>query len=365
MRRGRTIGFTLFTLLAACATSTPAPVEVVAVPPPTAAPLVSTPEPPASSAAPEAPPPLQVRQVNAGWALEPRDPAPARPEMPGEAALVWEVIPAPPNRSGPIERDTTITRFVVQKDGRAEIVAQRDEAVFSSGASLWHLTSRDVPVVVEDCTDPGKRVRRIRKQLVFESLEKKPRRVTPMEGHVELGEWARLDLEAMVGPWVSMTIDHESHECGGRPLGSASRVVVDLDRAQPRKFELPKGALERYQTMVHDVIAGQCGGGDEIQADQAGFHYDQQGNLVVEYGFRAFTASSCFHGIAHVFVGTYDLLPELASQGRLPAWLRAYLKEHPSRSVSVIPIGREVAARKEFERLPRIAPRLPRDSGSD
>jgi hypothetical protein len=63
-----------------------------------------------------------------------------------------------------------------------------------------------VPVVVEDCAAGGKRVRRVHKQIVFESLDaKKPRRVAPMKAHIELGEWARMDLEAMVGPWVVTT----------------------------------------------------------------------------------------------------------------------------------------------------------------
>ncbi|MDC3958183.1 hypothetical protein [Polyangium jinanense] len=61
-------------------------------------------------------------------------------------------------------------------------------------------------------------------------------------------------------------------------------------------------------------------------------------------------------------MGTYDLPADLEPYGRLPTWLRAFLAEHPSTGVSVIPIGREDAARKEFERLPKVAPKLPRDS---
>ena len=41
------------------------------------------------------------------------------------------------------------------------------------------------------------------------------------------------------------------------------------------------------------------------------------------------------------------------------------VEEHPSQGVTVIPTGREDAARLELERLPRIVSRLPRDSTPD
>jgi hypothetical protein len=66
-----------------------------------------------------------------------------------------------------------------------------------------------------------------------------------------------------------------------------------------------------------------------------------------------------------VFVGTYEMPPELEAYGRVPGWLRGFLDEHPSRSVSMIPIGREDAARKELERLPTVAPKLPLDSSPE
>ena len=360
-----------------CSGSPPAPAERVsgssallpsamtssAPPSASSAALVASSATVAASSGAVAEPPPAVREVAEGYAVEPREPVPRRPEMAGQAALVWQTIPAPPNPSGPTERDLTVTRYVLQKDGHAELVAERGEALFASGASLWHLTARDVPVVIEDCDAGGKRVRRVHRQLVFESLEKKPRVVEPMKAHVASGEWARLDLVAMVGPWVAATIDHYSASCEGRPVGSAYRVVVDLDQGKIRPFDIPAGALERYRPLVRDVLAHGCSsGGDEIRADGAGFHYDQAGRLVVDYDFSSFTAPVCFHGVAHVFVGTYELLPQLEPHGQLPTWLQGYLKEHPSRGVSLIAAGREDAARTELEGLPKVAPELPRDS---
>jgi hypothetical protein len=354
----------LLALPAGCSGGALGHVETVPVQPPPAPPTAApAAAPPASSATPEEPPP-ELREVGAGFAVDPREPAPSRREMAGKAALVWDVLPAKPNPSGPRDRDTTRTRFVVEKNGRAEVVAERGEAVMTGGGTLWHLVGSDLPVVVMDCAAGGKRVQHVHKQIVFESLGKKRRRVAPMEGAVKAGDWARMDLEAMVGPWVVATVDrvHED-DCEGHHLGSPERVVVDLDRGEERRFALPKGALARYGGLVRDVVGRGCGTDwGTIEEAGAGFHYDRGGDLVVELGFSSSTATACFGGIVHVFVGTYELLPELEPHGRLPGWLRGFLGERASRSVSVIPLGGEEAARKELERLPEVAPTLPRDS---
>src|SRR5579863_4352530 len=90
MRWRTTIGIALLGLPTGCSGGAPAHVEAVPVQPPS---------PPTAA------------------------PAPSRREMAGEAALVWEIVPAKPSPSGPRDRDATITRFVVDKDGRAEVVA--------------------------------------------------------------------------------------------------------------------------------------------------------------------------------------------------------------------------------------------------
>ena len=363
MRRRWTIGLAILALPAGCSGGAAGHVEAAPVEPPappTAAPAASTPAP---AATPEEALPA-LREVGAGFAVDPRGPAPSRPEMTGKAALVWQVIPAKPNPHGPRERDTTITRFVVEKDGRGEVVGERDEAVMIGGGTLWHLVGNDLPVTVMDCTAGGKRVRHVRRQIVFESLGTKRRRVAPMEGTVEAGDWARLDLEAMVGPWVVATLDrvHED-DCEGHHLGSPERIVVDLDRGEKRVFPLPKGALGRHQGLVREVAAKKCGLEMEgIEEAGASFRYDRAGDLLVELGFSAPTATACFGGTVHVFVDTYDLLPELEPYGRLPGWLRGFVGERGAQGVSVIPAGGEAAAREAFERLPRVAPTLPRDS---
>ncbi|MEJ7731000.1 MAG: hypothetical protein WKG00_17505 [Polyangiaceae bacterium] len=71
----------------------------------------------------------------------------------------------------------------------------------------------------------------------------------------------------------------------------------------------------------------------------------------------------CYAGTLHVFAGSFVLPPELTPHARLPRWLRGWLAKHPSRGVSMIPIGREAEARKEMLSLPASAPPLPRDSG--
>jgi hypothetical protein len=310
----------------------------------------------------EAPP--AIREVGAGFAVEPRGPAPSRPEMAAKAALVWEVTPAKPNPRGPRDRDTTTTRFVVEKDGRGEVVAERGEAVMTGGGALWHLVGSDLSVEAVDCAAGGKRVRHVRKQVVFESLGEKRRRVAPMEGTVAAGDWARMDLEAMVGPWVVATVDrvHED-DCEGHHVGSPRRIVVDLDQGKERAFALPKGAIDRYGALARDAVTRGCGtDAGTIAEAGAGFRYDRGGNLLVELGFSAPTATACFGGLVHVFVGTYELLPELEPYGRLPAWLRTHLGARGSPGVSVIPRGGEDGARKAFEQMPKVAPRLPRDS---
>jgi hypothetical protein len=204
----------------------------------------------------------------------------------------------------------------------------------------------------------------VRKQIVFESLGEKRRRVAPMEAIVQAGDWARMDLDAMVGPWVVATVDrvHED-DCEGHHLGSPDRIVVDLDQGKEHAFALPKGALDRYGGLARDAVARGCGTDwGTIEEAGAGPRYDRGGNLLVELGFSAPTATACFGGIVHVFVGTYELLPELEAYGRLPGWLRGLLGERGSPGVSVIPRGGEDAAQKAFERLPTVAPRLPRDS---
>lgn len=321
----------------------------------------------AVTSASASPPPLPFREVDTGYAVDPLDAAPPRPDMQGTAALVWQTIAAPANPSGPRERDTTRTLFVVVKDGRAEIVAERDEAVMFGGNVLWHLASRDVKTTVEDCTvEPPKKKRVVHKQLVFESIEKKRRTLALMGAHVESGEWTRLDLVSMVGPWVVSSVDHYSSECSGRPIGSAYRALVDLDKDSRRTVPIPDGALGRHKALVKRVMSETCGGDDdEIQSNQMLFHYDRKGDLVVDYDFSQYTSSACFHGIAHVFVGTYDLPAELSAYGKLPGWLRAFITQHPTNGVSVLPLGREDAIRAEFDRLPKTAPKLPRDSNPD
>jgi hypothetical protein len=304
--------------------------------------------------------------VNSGFAVDPEGPAPARADMAGDAALVWEVTPAEANSSGPRERDTILTRYVVRSGDHAEVVAERGEAVMAGGGALWHLVGRDLPVERADCAAGGKRARFVDQQIVFESLAPRPRRLFPMKAHVEHGEWARLDLEAMVGPWVVETIDRAELPCEGRPLGSPYVEVVDLDEPGYATLKPPAGALLRYRDLVGDVIARGCGvSADQVEVARAALHYDREGNLVVDYGFTAFTAPVCFGGVPTVLVGTYDLPPGLSAHGRLPGWLRRFLADHPSPGVSVMPVGREGAARKELERLPKVAPRLPRDSRRD
>src|SRR5262249_14179668 len=101
----------------------------------------------------------------------------------------------------------------------------------------------------------------------------------------------------------------------------------------------------------------------DVRPNGMGFRYDAQGDAIAEYDFTMLSAAACYDGTPHVFVRTYALPKEVEPYGRLPAWLRAFLIDHPSPGVSLIPAGREEAVRKEFERLPRVAPPLPRDSG--
>ena len=371
--------------LGSCSGSAPEPVErapvVVPTPPPTAstaattaptttatamatATATATAESTATATAVTAAPPAPtVREVDEGWAVEPREPPPVRPKMAGEAALVWQTTPAPPNPNGPRDRDTTTTRYLVEKNGRAEVVAERGEAVFSSKSSLWHLAAQGLPVTAEDCEYGGKRVKRVDHELVFASLTNKGRMVAPMRSHILKGEWARLDLVAMAGPWVSATIDHYSAACYGRPFGSAYRVAVDLDAGRIRRVAVPAGALERFRPILQEVLNKGCASGSsKIGPEGLGFRYDRAGRLVVEHDFYALTAPVCYHGVAHVFVGSYDLPPEVAPLAQLPAWLVGYLEGRPSNGVSVIAPGREQAAQQEFERLPVASPDLPRDS---
>ncbi len=322
----------------------------------------------ASASAPASAPALSFHQVESGYAVDPLDPAPPRPDMQGNAALVWQTVAAPQNPNGPRERDTTRTLFVVLKEGHAEVVAERDEAVMFGGNALWHLVSGDVKTTVDDCsTEPAQKKRVVHKQLVFESIEKKRRTLTPMEAHVKSGEWARLDLVSMVGPLIVSAVDHYSSECSGRPIGSSYRTVVDLDKATHRTFPIPEGAVARHKAIVQRVMGETCGSGDddEIQSNQTTFHYDRNGDLVVDYDLSQYTSSACFHGIAHIFVGTYDLPPELSAYGKLPAWLRSFIAQHPTDGVSLLPVGHEDAMRTDFDRLPKTAPKLPRDSNPD
>jgi hypothetical protein len=286
--------------------------------------------------------------------------------MAGSAALVWDVTPAPPDEHGPRARDTVRTRLVVEKDGAAVVLAERGEAVFSSRTSLWHLRGEELVVEVEDCTAATPRtVEARRHQLVLESLERKPRRVAPMEHHVLVGEWARLDLESMAGPFVQVAVDRYSSSCqGSAPRGSGYRLVLDLDAGAEQTLTTPPGVRPGQVPRVRAAMAAGCGHGqEELVEGGVGFHYDTAGDLVAEYDFFEYVAPVCYAGTLHVFAGSFVLPPELAPHARLPRWLRAWLATHPSRGVSVIPVGREAEARKELLSLPPVSPPLPRDSG--
>jgi hypothetical protein len=121
---------------AACAGAGTAGLERDRSPSPGATSLPASTVPTDPDAAAPAPTLPNVREVAGGFVVDPVEPAPDREEMVGRAALVWHVVPASPSTYGPQERDLITTRFVVDKGGCAEVVAERREAVFAGSRSL-------------------------------------------------------------------------------------------------------------------------------------------------------------------------------------------------------------------------------------